>query len=63
MGMSVIMVMAETVGMIVVVTIAMTAAMGAMGVAVGLAVLVGMGMHLRFYCTRPRNTMQRCEGA
>jgi len=59
MGMPVIMVMAKTVGMIVVVTVAM----GAMGVAVGLAVLVGMGMHLRFYCTRPRNTMQRCEGA
>jgi hypothetical protein len=52
MGMPVTMVMpmvAEAVGMIVVVTIAM----GAMRVAVGLAVLVGMGMHFAILLYAP----------
>jgi len=49
-------VVAEAEGLIVVVPIAM-------GVAVGLAVLVGMRMHLRFYCTRLRKAMQRFGAA
>lgn len=59
MGMSVTMAMAvvaEAVGMIVVVPIAM-------GVAVRLAVLLGMRMHWRFYCTRLRKAMQRFGAA
>jgi len=57
MSVSVMMaVVAEAEGLIVVVPIAM-------GVAVGLAVLVGMRMHLRFYCTRLRKAMQRFGAA
>jgi len=35
----------------------------AMGMAVRLAVRLGMGMHLRFYCTRLRKAMQRFGAA
>jgi len=35
----------------------------AMDMAVRLAVRLGMGMHLRFYCTRLRKAMQRFGAA